>query len=147
MWSIREDFVAIFIGQAPMIVPMFKKRFWQKSNVRFTPKSSLGSDGHELSNGLSNQKKPRDPYSLTQLGFTHITNITNVTRATQVEVTLVGNGSLEGIAADEPEITPADSAQQTDTEMSGKSSSPDNGPAHRLPRSDTGRPFSEMMVV
>ncbi|KAF9882210.1 C2H2 type zinc finger domain-containing protein [Colletotrichum karsti] len=87
MWSIREDFVAIFVGQAPMIVPMFRKRFWQQTRSRFTPKSSQGSEGHELSSGMSSQKKkPRDPYSLTQMGFTHMSNITNVTRT---EVTVV----------------------------------------------------------
>ncbi|KAF6807967.1 hypothetical protein CSOJ01_07817 [Colletotrichum sojae] len=145
MWSIREDFVAIFVGQAPMIVPMSKKRFWQTSKTRYAPKSSLGSEGHELSNGISNQKKPKDPYSLTQMGFTHITN---VTRATQVEATLMDSGSLERLAVAGQDTTPADSAQQTDTE-SGKqgSSSLDITPVHQLPRSDTGRPFSEMVAV
>ncbi|KAF6815165.1 hypothetical protein CMUS01_12493 [Colletotrichum musicola] len=148
MWSIREDFVAIFIGQAPMIVPMSKKRFWQKAKTRFTPKSSLGSEGHELSNGVSNQKKPKDPYSLTQMGFTHITNVTNITRATQVEATLVDSGSQERIAVAEQGPTPIECAQLTDTESGNQgSSSLDITPVHRLPRSDTGRPFSEMVVV
>ncbi|KAE9577737.1 hypothetical protein CGMCC3_g6196 [Colletotrichum fructicola] len=100
MWSIREDFVAIFVGQAPMVVPIFKKRFWQQTRIRWTPKSSQGSEGNELSSGMSNQKKP-DPYSLTQMGFTHITNITNitnVTRGTRTEVTVVGKDSQERLA-------------------------------------------------
>ncbi|KAL0942357.1 uncharacterized protein CTRU02_200243 [Colletotrichum truncatum] len=107
MWSIREDFVAIFVGQAPMIVPMFKKRFWQQPRSRFTPKSSQGSEGHELGHGMSNQnqnKKPKDPYSLTQMGFTHITNITNVTRNTQAEKSVVGKGSQEEITVTEENI-------------------------------------------
>ncbi|KDN65794.1 hypothetical protein CSUB01_12532 [Colletotrichum sublineola] len=65
MWSVREDFVAIFAGQAPMVVPLFKKRFWQRSAYKFTPKSSgQRSEGHELSNqpSTNNIKKPKDPY-------------------------------------------------------------------------------------
>lgn len=97
MWSIREDFVAIFVGQAPMVVPIFKKRFWQQTRIRWTPKSSQGSEGNELSSGMSNQKKP-DPYSLTQMGFTHITNITNITRGTRTEVTVARKDSQERLA-------------------------------------------------
>ncbi|KAK1700491.1 hypothetical protein BDP55DRAFT_643129 [Colletotrichum godetiae] len=83
MWSIREDFIAIFVGQAPMVVPLFKRRVWAQfyHKYKFTPKSSQGSDGIELSDGISsNNKKPKDPYSLTQLGFTHVTNATLGTR-------------------------------------------------------------------
>ncbi|KZL87019.1 hypothetical protein CI238_02171 [Colletotrichum incanum] len=96
MWSIREDFVAIFVGQAPMIVPIFRKRFWEKPTSKFTPKSSQGSEGHELSNGITkNIKKPKDPYSLTQMGFTHVTNATHGTRT---EVSVIGKGSHERVA-------------------------------------------------
>ncbi|KAK2029930.1 hypothetical protein LX32DRAFT_662839 [Colletotrichum zoysiae] len=79
MWSVREDFVAIFAGQAPMVVPLFKKRFWKRLTYRLTPKSSgQRSEGHELNNEpeSNNIKQPKDPYSLTQLGFTHISNAT-----------------------------------------------------------------------
>ncbi|OLN89031.1 hypothetical protein CCHL11_05992 [Colletotrichum chlorophyti] len=103
MWSIREDFVAIFVGQAPMIVPMFKKRFWQQPRSRFTPKSSQGSEGHELRNGVANQNnKPKDPYSLTQMGFTHITN---ATQGTRTAITIVSKGSQERVAVAEQNVT------------------------------------------
>ncbi|KZL76995.1 hypothetical protein CT0861_06404 [Colletotrichum tofieldiae] len=102
MWSIREDFVAIFVGQAPMIVPLFKKRFWTQTKYHFTPKSSQRSDGIEMSNGMSgNNKKPRDPYSLTQLGFTHITH---VTQATQTEIATDIKQSAESLAVIEDKI-------------------------------------------
>ncbi|KZL79149.1 hypothetical protein CI238_12370 [Colletotrichum incanum] len=102
MWSIREDFVAIFVGQVPMIVPLFKKRYWTQSKYHFTPKSSQRSDGIEMSNGmLGNNKKPRDPYSLTQLGFTHITN---VTQATQSELTVDANNKAESLAVNEGKV-------------------------------------------
>ncbi len=29
MWSIREDFVAVFVGQAPMVYPLFNRKFWE----------------------------------------------------------------------------------------------------------------------
>ncbi|KAG7074668.1 Kinesin-like protein [Colletotrichum scovillei] len=99
MWSIREDFIAIFVGQAPMVVPLFKRRVWAQfyHKYKFTPKSSQGSDGIELSDGISSnhnndKKKPKDPYSLTQLGFTHVTNATLGTRN---EATLVAKDSSE----------------------------------------------------
>ncbi|KXH28533.1 hypothetical protein CSAL01_10231 [Colletotrichum salicis] len=95
MWSIREDFIAIFVGQAPMVVPLFKRRVWAQfyHKYRSTPKSSQGSDGIELSNGVSSDnKKPKDPYSLTQLGFTHVTNATLGTRN---EATSVAKDSSE----------------------------------------------------
>ncbi|WQF88841.1 hypothetical protein CDEST_13855 [Colletotrichum destructivum] len=104
MWSLREDFVAIFVGQAPMIVPLFKKKFWTQKGYRYTPKSSQRSDGIEMSSGASNpNKKPRDPFSLTQLGFTHITNLTRATQNTQTDVTAVAKHSSEALAVTEEE--------------------------------------------
>ncbi|OLN85549.1 hypothetical protein CCHL11_05805 [Colletotrichum chlorophyti] len=104
MWSIREDFVAIFVGQAPMVVPLFKKRFWRQSTHKFTPKSSgQRSEGHELSNGppTNNIKKPKDPYSLTELGLTHVTN---TTRHSQNENTIIGKNSHKKLAVTVQEI-------------------------------------------
>ncbi|TQN66939.1 hypothetical protein CSHISOI_08499 [Colletotrichum shisoi] len=104
MWSLREDFVAIFVGQAPMIVPLFKKKFWTQKGYRYTPKSSQRSDGIEMSSGASNpNKKSRDPFSLTQLGFTHITNLTRATQNTQTDVTAVAKHSSEALAVTEEE--------------------------------------------
>ncbi|KXH51599.1 hypothetical protein CNYM01_06361 [Colletotrichum nymphaeae SA-01] len=108
MWSIREDFIAIFVGQAPMVVPLFKRRIWAQfyHKYKFTPKSSQGSDGIELSDGISSnhnndKKKPKDPYSLTQLGFTHVTNATLGTRN---EATLVAKHSSESSAVAVEEV-------------------------------------------
>ncbi|KAK1543250.1 hypothetical protein CPAR01_03883 [Colletotrichum paranaense] len=107
MWSIREDFIAIFVGQAPMVVPLFKRRVWAQfyHKYKFTPKSSQGSDGIELSDGISSnhndKKKPKDPYSLTQLGFTHVTNPTLGTRN---EATSVAKNSSESSAVAVEEV-------------------------------------------
>ncbi|KAK1506399.1 hypothetical protein CTAM01_03734 [Colletotrichum tamarilloi] len=107
MWSIREDFIAIFVGQAPMVVPLFKRRVWAQfyHKYKFTPKSSQVSDGIELSDGISSnhndKKKPKDPYSLTQLGFTHVTNATLGTRN---EATSVANNSSESSAVAVEEV-------------------------------------------
>ncbi|KAK1703484.1 uncharacterized protein BDZ83DRAFT_595290 [Colletotrichum acutatum] len=108
MWSIREDFIAIFVGQAPMVVPLFKRRVWAQfyHKYKFTPKSSQGSDGIELSDGISSnhnndKKKPKDPYSLTQLGFTHVTNATLGTRNA---ATSVAKNSSEKLAVAAEEV-------------------------------------------
>ncbi|UQC84979.1 uncharacterized protein CLUP02_10475 [Colletotrichum lupini] len=102
MWSIREDFIAIFVGQAPMVVPLFKRRVWAQfyHKYKFTPKSSQGSDGIELSDGISSnhndKKKPKDP-----LGFTHVTNATLGTRN---EATSVAKNSSESSAVAVEEV-------------------------------------------
>ncbi|KAI8212634.1 hypothetical protein K4K54_008760 [Colletotrichum sp. SAR 10_86] len=70
MWSIREDFVAIFVGQAPMVVPIFKKRFWQQTRIRWTPKSSQGL---EIARGP-------DPATWRRDTITSIIEISNVYR-------------------------------------------------------------------
>ncbi|KAK1573961.1 uncharacterized protein LY79DRAFT_696692, partial [Colletotrichum navitas] len=96
MWSIREDFVAIFVGQAPMIIPIFRKRFWEKSISR-TPKTCQGSDGHELSEGGAKKpKKAKDPWSLTMIGFTHHTNATRGTQPSSVGATVKATVSTGG---------------------------------------------------
>lgn len=84
MWSMREDFVGIVVGQLPLITPMFKRKFWvkigyasDKSNNtygRYGQSASPGP-GHELGSRLhlhSVNRKPNDPYSLTQIGVTRM---------------------------------------------------------------------------
>lgn len=71
MWSIREDFVAIFVGQAPMVYPIFKKSFW--NGISSTNANEVsGGETHEMRSGMSHSGKPKDPYSLTQIGVTRI---------------------------------------------------------------------------
>ena len=72
MWSIREDFVAVFVGQAPMVYPIIKKSFWRKAYGTTGDKS--GSDEtHEMNSGMMHSSgKAKDPYSLTQIGVTRI---------------------------------------------------------------------------
>lgn len=71
MWSIREDFVAIFVGQAPMVYPMFKKNFWNGYSSTSTD-NEPSRETHEMRSGMSGSAKPKDPYSLTQIGVTRI---------------------------------------------------------------------------
>ncbi|KAI1775291.1 hypothetical protein F4818DRAFT_441389 [Hypoxylon cercidicola] len=81
-WSVREDFVGIVVGQLPLITPMFKRKFWvnigyatDKSRSRNTNDGFSGSHGVELGSGLhihSGNRKPLDPYSLTQIGVTRM---------------------------------------------------------------------------
>ncbi|KAK6839152.1 hypothetical protein PG987_005018 [Apiospora arundinis] len=64
LWSIREDFIAVVVTQAPMVPP-----------VR-APVLDVGSgpgESHELrSGGQQHSRKAKDPYSLTQLGITQV---------------------------------------------------------------------------
>ncbi|KAI0387540.1 hypothetical protein F5Y04DRAFT_240445 [Hypomontagnella monticulosa] len=82
LWSMREDFVGIVVGQLPLITPMFKRKFWvnigyasDKSRNTYDRYHNSGSHGHELGSGphiQSGNRKPHDPYSLTQIGVTRI---------------------------------------------------------------------------
>lgn len=84
MWSTREDFVSIVVGQAPMLTPLFRRSFWVEAGYA-TDKSSSPSSGrrhfgdnnsYELNDGVravvtvggssQNRRKARDPYSITQ---------------------------------------------------------------------------------
>lgn len=74
MWSIREDFVAVFVTQAPMVYPMCRPGFWKKNNsygsgTGMSHDNKKAGYGHQMSN-LS--RKARDPYSITQIGGTVI---------------------------------------------------------------------------
>ncbi|KAH7246546.1 hypothetical protein BKA59DRAFT_455584 [Fusarium tricinctum] len=74
MWSMREDFVAIFVGQAPMVYPILRRQFWQGNYGDVTGlsdgKRSGGYEHHQMS--VFSSRKPRDPYSITQIGATVI---------------------------------------------------------------------------
>lgn len=73
MWSIREDFVAVFVGQAPIVYSMTKPTFWKSVYGYGTHSSSPNDTGRKNESyhmkGTSN-KKPKDPYSVTQIGLT-----------------------------------------------------------------------------
>jgi hypothetical protein len=72
MWSIREDFVAVFVGQAPIVYTITKPKFWKSiySSGSGTTTSAQRNDSHQV-NGLTG-KKAKDPYSVTQIGLTII---------------------------------------------------------------------------
>lgn len=44
LWSMREDCVGIFVGQAPMVTPLFKRRFW--SPASYVTSSAAFSHSH-----------------------------------------------------------------------------------------------------
>lgn len=80
LWSMREDCVGIFVGQAPMVTPLFKRRFW--SQVSYATSSAGFSnghtrdyyyqnrdEGHELgSRAVADSANPRAPCSAGRLG-------------------------------------------------------------------------------
>ncbi|KAF5539341.1 integral membrane protein PTH11, partial [Fusarium phyllophilum] len=75
LWSMREDCVGIFVGQAPMVTPLLKRRFWvmagyatDKTGNSQTPQYN-GSrlESHELRSGRANNSKVHDPYSITNV--------------------------------------------------------------------------------
>ncbi|RYP33636.1 hypothetical protein DL767_004685 [Monosporascus sp. MG133] len=72
IWSCREDFVAIVVGQAILVRPMFTKTFWtgkysagQGNSSR--PSKNSGNIGvsFEMSAKRSRKSKTRDPFSVT----------------------------------------------------------------------------------
>lgn len=85
MWSIREDFVAVFVGQAPMLRPIFTRGFWTGENDSYGKGSKAKSYGNrsgniELDSNPDHSKhsrkgstaafgggKKKDPYSVTQI--------------------------------------------------------------------------------
>lgn len=85
MWSTREDFVSLVVGQAPMLTPLFRRRFWveagyatDKSSSPLNGRRHFGdNNGYELNDGAravvtigggpQNRRKARDPYSITQI--------------------------------------------------------------------------------
>lgn len=75
IWSCREDVIAILVGQATMISPMFKRRFWNGNHSTQGYANSYNSkpEGVELS-AASRQaafrnkfSKPKDPYNVSVL--------------------------------------------------------------------------------
>lgn len=123
LWSIREDFVAVTVTQAPMVYPLFGRQFWQtaygsgsgsrdESRSGGRRKGGMGGsggnpgEGYEITFGsatMNRVKRPKDPYSLTQLGITHvggsesqeemIKSPTNQTSGTTVGAALATPGS------------------------------------------------------
>ncbi|KAK8852309.1 integral membrane protein PTH11 [Apiospora arundinis] len=88
LWSIREDFIAVVVTQAPMVYPLFGRKFWETAygsghgtsddSVKHNPNNKSGGatgESHELTFGsatMNRVKRPKDPYSLTQLGITQV---------------------------------------------------------------------------
>lgn len=81
MWSLREDCVGIFVGQAPMITPMLKRRFWVNTGYATSKSGSSTNrirefshrnpgESYELrSTAPVGSRRAHDPYSMTTLGI------------------------------------------------------------------------------
>jgi len=97
MWSIREDFVAVFVGQAPMVYPILKRRFWTDSvPSQSAPKSSDASFemGRMNTSKMSKtSKKSKDPYSISRIvgGTTVGGTVMDITRSESQERIVTGN--------------------------------------------------------
>lgn len=75
IWSCREDFVAIVVGQAVLIRPIFSKSFWIPGSYQgsggYSHEPSKGSaklgSSHELQNQtFRSRHQQKDPFSITQ---------------------------------------------------------------------------------
>lgn len=71
IWSCREDVVAILVGQAIMMKPLFTKRFWSR-DFAFGKMAPSSTPAYYNSGPRSTERsgrravgKPRDPFSLT----------------------------------------------------------------------------------
>ncbi|KAF3482772.1 uncharacterized protein GIQ15_02096 [Arthroderma uncinatum] len=73
LWSIREDFVAVIVGQAPMVYPITKPRFWKSvfGGEGYQPGNGT-EGGHKYHSGGSSKRKVKDPYSITQTELTMV---------------------------------------------------------------------------
>ncbi|CEF74611.1 hypothetical protein FGSG_02334 [Fusarium graminearum PH-1] len=79
MWSLREDCIGIFVGQAPMLRPLFKRRFWISTNPVSSSSVTWGKNGHlqHVQNQLESHEvywlgrkpnsKMRGPHSITSI--------------------------------------------------------------------------------
>jgi hypothetical protein len=77
IWSCREDIVAVIIGQATIVRPLFTRRFWNgnfdSSGYSSSKKPSNGYDSHELSDGAASKpsrlgfRPVKDPYNISVL--------------------------------------------------------------------------------
>ncbi|RWA05111.1 hypothetical protein EKO27_g9995 [Xylaria grammica] len=68
IWSCREDLVAILVGQAILIRPMFSKSFWTGNHQisgGYLPKPSKGTEDIGSPVELSPKHKNKDPFSVT----------------------------------------------------------------------------------
>lgn len=50
IWACREDLVAIFVNNAPMIVPLFSRKLW-RGGYKDNSRSYDMSNSHELNDG------------------------------------------------------------------------------------------------
>ena len=68
IWSCREDFVAIVVGQAILVRPMFTKGFWtdkyESKTTTFSHTNSKHSGSFQMG-GRMNRSKGKDPFSVT----------------------------------------------------------------------------------
>ncbi|KAI0861116.1 hypothetical protein F4860DRAFT_476904 [Xylaria cubensis] len=66
IWSCREDIVAILVGQAFLIRPMFSKSFWTRNRSRSDDHSpECSKDVDKPHTNSSKKSKWKDPFSLT----------------------------------------------------------------------------------
>ncbi|VUC26223.1 unnamed protein product [Clonostachys rosea] len=71
IWSCREDFVAIVVGQAILVRPIFTRNFWaagtyRSSGAGYSSKNSANLGGSEIiATRRSRQSRAKDPFSMT----------------------------------------------------------------------------------
>ncbi|KAM5466951.1 hypothetical protein MauCBS54593_005570 [Microsporum audouinii] len=71
LWSIREDFVAVIVGQAPLVYPITKPRFWK--SIFGGEQYQDTSESHKYNNSSgSSKRKVKDPYTITQTELTMV---------------------------------------------------------------------------
>ncbi|TID24286.1 hypothetical protein E6O75_ATG02651 [Venturia nashicola] len=61
IWACREDLVAIFVNNAPMIVPLFSRKLWQ-GGLRGNSRSYNVPKPHELKDAASHRKHGVDDF-------------------------------------------------------------------------------------
>ncbi|KAK2855586.1 hypothetical protein FQN49_005050 [Arthroderma sp. PD_2] len=94
LWSIREDFVAVIVGQAPMVYPITKPRFWKDIFGIDGYKAGNGGESDGYHSGGSSKRKVKDPYSVTQTELTMVDKSESREEIMKVEEEDKANGIL-----------------------------------------------------
>lgn len=96
IWSCREDLVAIAVGNAIVIRPMFSRSFWtrhyrSRRDISHRPSENSGATGRSIEmKGRKQNSKSKDPFSVSAALATMVGDDTSHTHISL-------NGSRENI--------------------------------------------------
>lgn len=96
LWSIREDFVAVIVGQAPLVYPITKPRFWKSifGGERYEENDNSHQYKEYKDSKASSKRKVKDPYMITQTELTMVDKSESTEEIIKVEEGKADGGIL-----------------------------------------------------